>query len=308
MRLSAVFVTGCAALLLGCGGTDGGKPPGPTPGGSGGDTGGAGGSTGYGGSGGSGGSTPTGGSGGGSAGSGGSTGGSGGSAGSGGSTGGSGGSSAPDAGTYADAAKPTDGGPSAPPPGPVPPGLHPIFDGMTLNGWFQTPANGFAVKDGAMTSTGAGRGWIATNNDYTHYRVLFKLKPGGTGGHQPTVLIFNTRPPPMLDAMGGIQFQPPGGSHWDYRPGQNKSGAGFTKVGSAGPAVDGWHNCEMVVNATTSEAKMACGGKDVLHYKNPGAGKVGPWAIQTHNKGITDAYKDIQIEEGLTSDDYITVK
>jgi hypothetical protein len=306
MRLSAVFVTGCAALLLGCGGTDGGRPlPPPSAGGSGGDTGGAGGSPG-----GYGGATPTGGSGGGSAGSGGSTGGSGGaSGGSGGSSGGSGGASAPDAGaTYADAA-PSDGGPSAPPPGgPIPPGLHKIFDGTTLNGWFQTPANGFAVKDGAMTSTGAGRGYIATNEDYTHYRVLFSLKPGGTGGHQPTVLIFNTRPPPALDALGGIQFQPPGGSHWDYRPGQNKSGAGFTKVGSAGPAVNGWHNCEMVVNATTSEAKMACGGKDILHYKNPGAGKVGPWAIQTHNKGITDAYKDIQIEENLTSDDYITVK
>jgi len=126
------------------------------------------------------------------------------------------------------------------------------------------------------------------------------------------VLIFNTRAPAGmkgLDALGGIQFQPPNGGHWDYRPGKNTAGAGFTKAGGPGPAdAMGWYQCEIIANAMTGEAKMACGGKDVLHYKQADAGKVGPWAIQTHNKGISDAYKDIQIEEGIANDNYTTVK
>jgi hypothetical protein len=164
------------------------------------------------------------------------------------------------------------------------------------------------VMNGFMQSTGAGRGYIYTKDDYTHFRVIFTLKPGGTGGHAPTVLIFNRRPPPALDAMGGIQFQPPNGSHWDYRPGKNTAGAGFTKAGGPGPAMGGLNVCEIIANAMTGEAKMACNGKDVLHYKQADAGHVGPFAIQTHNKGITDAYKDITIEEGITDDNYKTVK
>ena len=279
-----------------------------------------GGSTGTGGSedtGGDTGSTPTGGktsSTGGSPGTGGATSSTGGATGStGGSTGSGGSSETPDAAT-----KPTNipdagaggggGGATGSMPGP---GLHSIFDGMTTNGWPMYPAGNCVVKDGTLASSGIGRGWCATQEDYTHYRILFKLHPGGTGGHAPTVLIFNTRAPEGqkgLDALGGIQFQPPNGGHWDYRPGKNTAGAGFTKVGGPGPAVAGWYQCEMIVNAMTGEAKMACGGKDVLHYKQADAGKKGPWAIQTHNKGITDAYKDIQVEEGITNDNYTTVK
>ena len=195
-------------------------------------------------------------------------------------------------------------------------GVNKIFDGTqaSLDGWAMVPAGSWLLKDGAMVHNGAGRGYTYAKDpkyDCNHCRILFSLKPGGTGGHAPTVLIFNTRAPEGqkgLDALGGIQFQPPNGGHWDYRPGKNTAGAGFSKVGGPGPAVNGWYLCEMIVNAETSEAKMACGGKDVLHYKEPTAGKVGPWAIQTHNKGITDAYKDIQVEEGLTDDKYMTVK
>jgi hypothetical protein len=296
MRIFAIGVLGCCALLLGCSGADPVK------------------------AGGTGGSDDTGGGGGNSTSS--VNGGSGGSAGGGGSggsaivkqdaapsnNGGSGSDPTPDAGPQATE---SDAGPAADgPPAVTTPGLHKIFDGTTLNGWEQFPANNFAPKDGALVSTGVGRGWIATKEDYTHYRLLFSLHPGGTGGHAPTVLIFNTRAPAGqkgLDALGGIQFQPPNGGHWDYRPGKNSAGAGFSKIGGSGPAVGGWYNCEIIANAMTGEAKMACGGKDVLHYKEPTAGKVGPWAIQTHNKGITDAYKDISVEE-VTDDKYVTVK
>jgi hypothetical protein len=190
-------------------------------------------------------------------------------------------------------------------------GLHKVFDGMTADGWSMYPPGNCVVKDGTLAASGIGRGWCATREDLSHFRVLFSLHPGGTGGHAPTVLVFNTRAPEGekgLDALGGIQFQPPNGGHWDYRPGKNNAGAGFSKIGGPGPAMNGWYICEIVGNAATGEAKMACGGKDVLHYKDPTAGKKGPFAIQTHNKGITDAYKDIQVEDGLTDDKYLTVK
>ena len=35
-----------------------------------------------------------------------------------------------------------------------------LFDGKTLDGWIQIPDNSWVVKDGAMASTGAGRGVI----------------------------------------------------------------------------------------------------------------------------------------------------
>ena len=135
-------------------------------------------------------------------------------------------------------------------------------------------------------------------------------KPGGTGNHAPCTLIFCVTPPAKPDACGGIQFQPPNGGHWDYRPGKNNAGGGlFMKAGGAGPAgPDGFFKCELIANAATGEAKMACGGKDVLHFKDMTAGKKGPFALQTHNAGFSDQYKDIIVEEGITSDDYITVK
>jgi hypothetical protein len=307
MRRFAISLVACGALIAACGGDPAGGEGTDNPGGDGGKSGdSSGGHTGAGGKkaeGGSGGTPDT--SSGGSPAAGGDVGtGSGGTPAAGGSAAGgdtgSGGSGDVDASVPDDAAAPPTGGSSG--------GSSKVFNGVNLDNWNMVPAASWVVKDGAMVSTGNGRGYVYPKDvDCVHCRILFSLKPGGTGGHQPTVLIFTTRPPPALDAMGGIQFQPPNGSHWDYRPGKNTAGAGFTKIGGPGPPVNGWNICEIIANSMTGEAKMACGGKDVVHYKDPTAGKKFPFAIQTHNKGITDAYKDISIEE-VTADDYVTVK
>jgi hypothetical protein len=304
MRRFAISLVACGALIGACGGDPAGADK-DDPGGEGGDPGdSSGGHTGAGGmkaEGGSGG-TPTL-SEGGSPGTGGDVyPGSGGTPAAGGS--GTGGDLGSGGSSDVDASTPGDAGP--PPTSST--GANKVFNGVNLDNWNMVPDGSWVVKDGAMVSTGNGRGYVYPKDvDCVHCRILFSLKPGGTGKHAPTVLIFTTRPPPALDAMGGIQFQPPNGSHWDYRPMKNVVGTGFTKVGGPGPAVNGWHICEIIANSMTGEAKMACGGKDVLHYKDPTAGKKFPFAIQTHNKGITDAYKDISIEE-ITADNYITVK
>jgi hypothetical protein len=187
-------------------------------------------------------------------------------------------------------------------------GLTKIFDGTTAMGWTSTPPGMFNVMNGALVASGKGRGAFATDGKYGHYRILFSLKPGGTGGHAPTVLVFCLYP--GKDALGGIQFQPPKGGHWDYRPGKNNAGPGFTKVGNPGaPGADGFYKCEIVANNMTGEAKMACGGADVLHFKDmTAAGAPSPFALQTHNAGISDQYKDFYVQDNITNDNYITVK
>lgn len=94
---------------------------------------------------------------------------------------------------------------------------------------------GWVVKDGAMASTGAGRGVLYTAKDYSRYRLLFTMRHiSGNPDHQACVLIFCSRPQPgekPLDALAGIQFQVPNGGHWDYRPGMNNNGGQeFTSV------------------------------------------------------------------------------
>jgi Domain of Unknown Function (DUF1080) len=194
----------------------------------------------------------------------------------------------------------------------------PIFDGKTLDGWILVPADSWTVKDGAMASTGAGRGVIYTKGDYTKYRLFFTMRHvSGNPDHQACFLIFGTRPEEGkkgLDALGAIQFQPPNGGHWDYRPGQNKGGVGFKSSPHPKFNPAEWFQVEMLVDATAGTARMAVaqpiGAKaaEVLSYKVPEAGKTGPIAWQMHNKGLFDEYKDVRIEIDPKTDEFITTK
>src|ERR1044071_9688618 len=108
--------------------------------------------------------------------------------------------------------------------------MKPIFDGRTLDGWI-SDTDAWRVKDGAMVSLGAGRGVIHTQREYTNYRLIFTMRHvSGQPDHQACVLIYGEMPlagQKGRDALGAIQFQPPNGSGWDYRPGHNNSGKEF---------------------------------------------------------------------------------
>jgi hypothetical protein len=194
----------------------------------------------------------------------------------------------------------------------------PIFDGKSLDGWIQIPADSWIVKDRAMASTGAARGVIYTKEDFAKYRVVFTMRHvSGNPDHQACVLIFCSRPEEgkkALDALGAIQFQVPNGGHWDYRPGQNNAGKGFTSVPHPKFKASEWCQVEMLVDATTGTARMAVaqpiGAKalEVLRYNVPEAGKKGPLAWQMHNKGLFDEYKDVRIETNPTMEELITTK
>jgi hypothetical protein len=205
--------------------------------------------------------------------------------------------------------------------------MTPIFDGKALDGWKASVkgtnaadiTKAWTVKDGAMASLGEGRGVLHTEKEYGNYRLIFTMRHvgGPPSDHRACVLIYCTAPTegqPTLDALGGIQFQPPNGGSWDYRPGKNNSGKGqLTRL--AHPKYDEheWFQVELLVD-TNGTARMAVaqpvGTKacEVLVFKDPTAGKRGPIAWQMHNKGLFDEYKDVRIEENPKEDKLITVE
>jgi hypothetical protein len=183
----------------------------------------------------------------------------------------------------------------------------------------KSSSTGWVVKDGAMASTGTGRGVIYTAKDYSRYRLMFTMRhDSGNPDHQACVLIFCSRPQTgekPLDALGGIQFQVPNGGHWDYRPGMNNNGGQeFTPVTKTHFDVHAWSRVEILADAATGTARMAVaqppGSKavEVLDFKDATAGKVGPIAWQMHNAGLFDEYKDVTIEADPKEDDLITMK
>jgi hypothetical protein len=183
----------------------------------------------------------------------------------------------------------------------------------------KSPAGSWTVKDGAMSSLGAGRGVIYTKGEYENYRLIFTMRHvSGQPDHAPCVLIFSAAPAAGekgLDALGGIQFQPPNGGSWDYRPGKNNGGKGlFTRLVKPGFDSHEWHQVELLVNAKTGAARMAVAqpvgttAVEVLQFTDLTAGRKGPIAWQMHNKGLFDEFKDVRIETDPKEDKLITVE
>lgn len=178
--------------------------------------------------------------------------------------------------------------------------------------------SGWTVKDGAMASTGTGRGVIFTENDFSRFRLMFTLRHvSGNPDHQACVLIFCTRPQgdeKPLDALGGIQFQVPNGGHWDYRPGMNNAGGTeFSTVMKAKFDPHEWSRVEILADAGKGTARMAVaqptGSKavEILDFNDPLAGKVGPIAWQMHNAGLFDEYKEVTVELDPVHDELLTI-
>jgi len=195
--------------------------------------------------------------------------------------------------------------------------MTPLFNGKSLDGWVYA-TNAWTVKAGAMASLGAGRGVIYTEREYTNYRLLFTMRHvSGNPDHQACVLIYGNMPrsgEKGLDALGAIQFQPPNGYNWDYRPGHNNSGKEFfKKLPHRKFDAHEWSQVELLVN-TNGTARMAVAqpvgtrAVEVLAFNDPTAGKPGPIAWQMHNKGLFDEYKDVRIEENPTEDKLITTE
>jgi len=231
---------------------------------------------------------------------------------------------------WAQSAAPTTGATTSPvdnigsvpkPDAPLPPGMTPIFDGKTTDGWIAVPANSWTVKDGILASLGVARGVLYTQKQYTNYRIIFDIRHAAfapKADHQACVLFFGTAPEPgkkPIDALGAVQIQVPPGYTWDYRKGHNDAGKGEFKT-LKHPRVDvkNWSRVEMLINATRGTVRTAVAqppgtaANEVVDFDVKDAGKTGPFALQMHNKGLYDEYANIAVEENPAKDDLITVK
>ncbi len=200
------------------------------------------------------------------------------------------------------------------------PNLVSMFDGKTLDGWTQAKPGEWKVKGGAIHGNGTARGWIYYDKQQAGtFRWIFNVRQV-KGNHAPTVLIWGTTNP-IRDALSAIQFQPPNGGHWDYRPGHNNGGSGeFTQLPHTKIPVSKWSQCELIADQATGVARMACcplpsgkatcTGTEVLDFKDPKAGQIGPLAIQVHNSGIQDEYKSLYLESPVVQrpGSFITTK
>jgi F5/8 type C domain/3-keto-disaccharide hydrolase/Fibronectin type III domain len=188
------------------------------------------------------------------------------------------------------------------------PNLVSMFDGSTLNGWTPHAAGAWSVVGGAIHGNGTSRGWIYYNHQVGTFRWIFQVRQV-SGNHAPTVLIWGTTNP-IRDALSAIQFQPPNGGHWDYRPGHNNGGGSLFKTFPHTKIdVHQWAQCELIGNMATGVARMACcplpanagpnatcKGTEVLDFTDKSAARVGPLAIQVHNSGIHDEYRSLWLD------------
>jgi enterochelin esterase-like enzyme len=202
---------------------------------------------------------------------------------------------------------------------PLPPGMKPLFNGQTLDGWVQEPADSWTVKDGIIASRGLGRGVLYTTKQYGEYRVIFDVRHvSGMPDHSPCVLFFGFFPAPgekPRDALDAIQFQIPVGYTWDYRKGHHNDGKGeFTSFPHPKYDASQWSRVEILINAYKGTARLAVAqpvgspAVEVADFHVPEAGQIGPFALQMHNKGLFDEYANLAIEVNPAKDDLITVQ
>jgi len=206
---------------------------------------------------------------------------------------------------------------------PLPPGLKPIFDGKTLNGWRQDPPDTWMVKDGIIGSRGVGRGVLFTARSLHNYRIVFDVRHvSGNPDHAACVLFFGLMPKDgekPFDMLKAIQFQVPTGGTWDYRDGHHNDGKGAANGNEYDvfpkPGFDShqWSRVEILVNADKGTARLAVaqpvGGSavEIGRFHLPEAGRAGPFALQMHNQGLFDEYANLAIEENPERDELITV-
>lgn len=198
------------------------------------------------------------------------------------------------------------------------PNLVSMFDGKDLSTWTSSKSGLWSATGGAIHGNGTARGWLYYNKQQAGtFRWIFTLRQV-KGNHKPTVLIWGTTDP-IRDALSAIQFQPPNGGHWDYRPGHNDGGGKlFKQLPHTSIDIKKWAQCELIGNMTTGVARMACcpltgtavtcKGVEVLQFTDKTAGRVGPLALQVHNSGIQDEYKNLYIESPVVTspDKFIT--
>jgi Domain of Unknown Function (DUF1080) len=165
------------------------------------------------------------------------------------------------------------------------------------------------VVGGAMHSLGTARGYIYTTKTYGDFRFIFSSRlVQDPANHLPCVLFWGNSL--GKDALEAIQIQPPRGYMWDYRatgPTANKSPDQFeTRLAQPSLSPTQWSQCEMLANQAAGTLRFACcaltgtntrcKGIEIVEFKDPTAGKQAPLALQVHNAGMIEEFKNLSVE------------
>src|ERR1041384_3105783 len=58
---------------------------------------------------------------------------------------------------------------------PLPANMKMLFDGKSLDGWTQIPADSWTIRNGILASVGSARGVIYTKQSFGRYRIIFDV-------------------------------------------------------------------------------------------------------------------------------------
>jgi hypothetical protein len=178
------------------------------------------------------------------------------------------------------------------------PGIQPLFDGSTLNGW---NCPGWKASDGAITA-GPGFGGICeTTGTWDKYRLFVSMIQDGQEGDGGHTGIGVDKGTGFHGSMG------PGCDWWDYDNGDKGTNTGCLNLGTketvpkTNPDQVCWHTEwfqeEFLVDVTKGTVSVALNG---LHYEEhtftpKREGKPTPIGLKAHGGGSV-RYKDIWIE------------
>jgi hypothetical protein len=187
---------------------------------------------------------------------------------------------------------------------PILPGLMPIFDGTTLNGWDGNPAI-WSVKDNALHGiTQNGGQLIKTTTDYDNFRLVLRARIFPPATNHLGVCIWGA---PAAKGNWGysgcIEFTPGSGSYWDYGKCGNQT---YPYVYATKTE---WSVFEILANLQTKKVRVAVNGHEVLpaYMECAGSGhQKGPIGLQIHAGASEVEYTDLAIDPAPTQDVLLT--
>lgn len=197
-------------------------------------------------------------------------------------------------------------------PGPVA-GTYSIFDGKTLNGWEQGPANYFSVLNGVIDGKGTGTvhgQLLVTQANYGDFRIIVSSYLVAQGGSGHLGICFWGGRTPVGQYNGCKLIIPPygAGATWDY----STNGGLNTVTKIADPVInDTWNTTEILCFLARGFCRVAINGTAVLTYQevNLKSIQAGPIGLQIHDGTNEEVqYKDVFVDPAPTVDQLLTVK
>jgi hypothetical protein len=188
-----------------------------------------------------------------------------------------------------------------------------LWDGHGLDAW-DDHSNGSWKMVGNVLHQDGGGGVIATKDNFGTFRMSFVSRGLAGSDHKPTTLMWCKPGSTDNRTMGGIQFQPPMGSMWDYTKNNDPNKRTQTRLVPQDSLVAlgwdalKWSRCEALASQTAATIRFACcmldsTGEGPCHnavehvlFKDPTYARSGPFALMIHDGKQKQEYKHIEIE------------